>query len=205
MNPEDEQQEPGPPKSRKRTIGQWLWRRPQRWFLFGIPAGGFLAFVIGAGFWIGFDTTVKATNSLEFCISCHEMKNFVYPEYAESVHAQNASGVSATCADCHVPTAFFPKMARKIQATLVEVPSHFMGKIDTQEKFDAHKREMAERVWAGMRANNSRECRDCHSYETMSADLQGRQAQRRHSLEYREATGKTCIDCHQGIAHSLPE
>jgi len=32
------------------------------------------------------------------------------------------------------------KMARKIQAAPVKVPSHFMGKTDTQEKFDAHKR-----------------------------------------------------------------
>ena len=55
-------------------------------------------------------------------------------------------------------------MARKIQATLVEVPSHFMGKIHTQEKFDAHKREIAERIWETMRSNNSRECRECHSY-----------------------------------------
>lgn len=53
-----------------------------------------------------------------------------------------------------------------------------------------------------MRTNDSREC---HSYEAMSADKQSRQGLRRQSLEYREATGRTCIDCHQGIVHSLPE
>jgi nitrate/TMAO reductase-like tetraheme cytochrome c subunit len=190
---------------RCKAFGHWLWCRPRRWFLFGIPAGGFLAFAIGAGFWISFDATIKATNTMGFCTSCHAMATFVYPDYQNSSHYNNRSGVRVECADCHVPRAFFPKMSRKIQASLVELPGHFLGRINTQEKFDAHKLVMAERVWAGMRATDSRECRACHSYEAMSASLQNRQAQRRHSLDYREATGRTCIDCHQGIAHKLPE
>ncbi|MFU8833229.1 MAG: NapC/NirT family cytochrome c, partial [Wenzhouxiangella sp.] len=114
------------------------------------------------------------------------------------------SGVSAECRDCHVPKPFFPKMGAKIKATLVEVPGHLTGKISTEEKFLEHKLELAEKVWARMKANDSRECRNCHSYEVMSAELQNRTAQRRHSEEYREATGSTCIDCHKGIVHSLP-
>lgn len=205
MNNEDQQESEEPKVSRRKALGRWLWRRPRRWFLFGIPAGGFLAFFIGAAFWVSFDTTVKATNTMEFCTSCHAMANYVYPEYQNSSHYSNRSGVRVTCADCHVPTAFMPKMVTKIRASMVELPGHFLGRIDTEEKFNAHKPVMAERVWERMRANDSRECRDCHSYEAMSADLQNRQALRRHSLEYREATGRTCIDCHQGIAHSLPE
>lgn len=172
---------------------------------FGIGTLLIVGIIIGAFAWQGFNSVVAYTSTNDFCTSCHEMESFVYPEYTESHHFSNRSGVRADCKDCHVPKSFFPKMATKIRAGLVEVPGHLMGRIDTQEKFDAHKLEMAERVWARLEASDSRECRDCHSYDAMSEDLQDRQAQRRHSEEYREATGKTCIECHKGVAHELPE
>lgn len=183
------------------------------WRAFTSPSSRFAAgtllitgVVVGILAWQGFDSVVAYTSTNEFCTSCHEMEAFVYPEYAASKHYSNASGVRADCQDCHVPKAFFPKMATKIRASLVEVPGHLLGRIDTQEKFDAHKLEMAERVWERLEATDSRECRECHSYEAMSDEHQDRFAQRRHSLEYREATGNmTCIDCHKGVAHELPE
>lgn len=196
----------GPDEGKKGNgFWAWLWRRPQRWFLLGIPAGGVVALVLGIVLTGGFLTTVEATNSLEFCTSCHEMEAFVYEEFQQSPHYNNASGVQAICADCHVPKAFVPKMMRKLQATVNEIPAHFTGKIDTREKFEEHRKELAERVWARMRANNSKSCRNCHSYDAMDMEAQDRNAQRRHSPEYREATGRTCIDCHEGIAHELPE
>lgn len=187
--------------------GKWarLWQRPRSRWLLGIPAGGVLALIVGAVLWEGVHYSLKATNTLEFCISCHEMEAFVYEPYKESAHYQNAAGVRAVCADCHVPEALVPKIMRKVQATFNEVPGHLMGKIDTQEKFDAHLPEMAMSVWAGMRANNSRECRSCHSYDAMATQMQGRSAAKKHSLEWRERFGDTCIDCHFGIAHKLPE
>src|ERR1019366_6116593 len=40
-----------------------------------------LFFVLGIIFWGGFNTGLEATNTLEFCISCHEMRDNVYQEY----------------------------------------------------------------------------------------------------------------------------
>lgn len=57
----------------------------------------------GVFFWGGFNTTLHATNSLEFCITCHEMCDNVYEEYTHTVHYRNASGVRAVCSDCLVP------------------------------------------------------------------------------------------------------
>lgn len=78
-----------------------------------------------------------------------------------------------------------------------------LGTIDTPEKFEANRLAMAERVWAEMKANDSHECRNCHSYETMDFDAQ------RHTsapaMQMAKETGMTCIDCHKGIAHKLPE
>lgn len=182
-----------------------LWQRPRSRWLIGIPIGGFLAVVVGAMLWEGMHFSLRATNTMEFCVSCHEMNEFVFEEYKETPHYQNASGVRAGCPDCHVPKALVPKVARKIQAALNEVPGHFFGVIDTREKFEAHRPEMAKNVWSGMKENNSRECRSCHSYEAMSAQMQGRSASKKHSVEWRERFGDTCIDCHYGIAHKMPE
>ena len=180
-----------------------LWRRPKAWYWFGIPFGGLLMFVAGIIFWGGFHTAMEATNTLSFCTSCHEM-SYVYEEYQQTVHYKNASGVRAICSDCHVPKPWAHKVIRKIKATN-ELFHKMLGTINTKEKFEANRLAMAQRVWEDMRATNSRECRNCHSLETMNLEIQDRQAQRRHTLEWFEEKGETCTDCHEGIAHALPE
>lgn len=163
--------------------------------LFG-AAGGIL-------FWGGFNTALEATNTLEFCTSCHEMRDFVYEEYKQSAHYQNSSGVRAICADCHVPKAWTAKVARKIRATFNEVPHKVLGSIDTREKFEAKRLELAQHVWDEMKANDSRECRNCHSREAMVLANQKPRARAQHQDALK--TGETCIDCHQGIAHKKPQ
>ena len=95
-------------------------------------------------------------------------------------------------------------MLRKIGATFKELPHKVMGTINTKEKFEAHRLELAEEVWATMKANNSRECRNCHSREAMDLANQDKSARKKHSLERMKEKGETCIDCHKGIAHELP-
>ena len=181
-----------------------LWRKPRRWWLLGIPAGGFAMFVIGIIFWGGFNMFMEHTNTLEFCISCHEMQDTVYQEYKETVHYKNSSGVRAICSDCHVPKPWGPKLLRKIYASN-ELLHTMLGTVDTVEKFEAKRLEMAERVWTSMRETDSRECRNCHAYGTMDLELQDRSARKKHDPERLAKSGKTCIDCHDGIAHNLPE
>jgi cytochrome c-type protein NapC len=188
----------------RKSFWTWLWERPARRWLLGIPVGAFLALGAGAVGWIAFEATLHMTNTEAFCVSCHEMKDNVYAEYVGTIHDKNRTGVRATCPDCHVPKAFHHKMLRKMQASLNELPSHFLGKIDTPAKFEAHRAEMAENVWASMRATDSRECRNCHAMDHMNLEVQDKSAQRKHKAAL-EKKDKTCIDCHQGIAHKLPE
>ncbi|WP_409500837.1 NapC/NirT family cytochrome c [Mannheimia glucosida] len=149
--------------------------------------------------WSGFNAGLAYTNTEEFCSDCH--MNDVVPEYRASAHYSNRSGVKAICSDCHVPHEFFPKWQRKIIAAK-EVYAHFTGKVDTKEKFEAHRGEMAEREWARMKANGSQECRNCHNFDDMDFTQQKNIAQQMHALAQEQ--GKTCIDCHKGIAHNLP-
>ncbi len=183
----------------------WRWfKRPS--VLMGQGVLLVIGLVAGIIFWGGFNTAMEATNTLEFCISCHEMRDTVYVEYQQSVHFKNASGVRAICSDCHVPHAWGPKMVRKVQAS-AEVWGKLTGVIDTPEKFEANRLRLATHVWKVMKETDSRECRNCHSFDAMNFD-----AQRARSKEKMEPVahgtdlsgGSTCIDCHKGIAHKLP-
>jgi cytochrome c-type protein NapC len=133
------------------------------------------------------------------------MRDNVYPEYKKTIHYTNRTGVRATCPDCHVPKPWIYKVQRKIQATFKELPNKILGKIDTREKFIAHREEMAESVWAAMKATDSRECRNCHELVHMDLAKQDKNAQKKHSSVIEGESRKTCIECHQGIAHTLPE
>ncbi|RLV58971.1 cytochrome C [Parashewanella curva] len=165
-----------------------------------LTVGGFVAGII---FWGGFNTALEATNTEKFCISCHEMRDNVYQELKTTIHFTNRSGVRATCPDCHVPHKWTNKIARKMQASK-EVWGKIFGTINTREKFEAHRRELAEHEWARLKANDSLECRNCHNFNYMDFTRQSPRAARAHSTAL--ASGeKTCIDCHKGIAHHLPD
>ena len=163
-----------------------------------------VGFVAGIIFWGGFNTGMEATNRMEFCISCHEMRDTVYEEYKTSVHYSNRTGVRAICSDCHVPKDWVHKMKRKIQASW-ELWGKLTGSISTREKFQAKRLEMAKSEWARMKASDSRECRNCHSYEGMNAGIQDESAKTKHLQAAKPNSGKTCIDCHKGLTHELPE
>jgi len=167
--------------------------------LFGASVGAALFFmVVGVIFWGGFHTAMEATNTLDFCISCHEMEDNVYKEYKETVHFSNRSGVRATCSNCHVPDPWVHKVVRKIQATN-ELLHKALGTIDTPEKFDEHRLELARNVWAAMKSTDSRECRNCHDFASMNPEDQKKRSRKQH-INGMQA-GNTCIDCHKGIAH----
>jgi cytochrome c-type protein NapC len=161
--------------------------------------------LIGAGaawlLWSTFVVSVEASSSNEFCNACHEM-DIVFAEYRQSSHFSNPSGVRAQCHDCHVPRSWPGKIRRKAVATFVEVPSKIMGRISTPEKFEARRQEFAEHVWAEMKSNDSRECRECHDRDAMRFDKQRKAARATHQAAFAE--GETCIDCHKGIVHNLP-
>lgn len=161
-----------------------------------------VGFFSGIIFWGGFNTAMEATNTMDFCIGCHEMRDNVYKEYKETIHYSNRSGVRAVCSDCHVPKDWTHKIMRKIQASK-EVWGKITGVIDTKEKFEAHRFDMAKREWARMKARDSIECRNCHNFDAMSPELQKKTPYKKHMAAKEQ--GKSCIDCHKGIAHQLPK
>lgn len=161
-----------------------------------------VGFFSGIIFWGGFNTGMEATNTLEFCTTCHEMRDTVYQEYKETIHYSNRTGVRAICSDCHVPKDWTHKLIRKARASF-EIWGKLTGSIDTKEKFEKMRIKLATDEWERMKASDSRECRNCHSFEAMSSELQKQTPYKKHMKA--KAEGKTCIDCHKGIAHHLPK
>ncbi len=157
--------------------------------------------IFGAFGMTAFDATMHATNTDAFCVSCHELRDNALEEFVGTPHHTNASGKVAGCGDCHVPKEFVPKMMRKFRAA-GEVYHHLLGTIDTPEKYDEHRLWMAKKTWAFMNARDSQECRNCHDTASWDLELQSLKARNYHSEAL--SRGKTCIDCHKGLAHDLP-
>ncbi len=174
-------------------------RKPSsKYSVFALVMGGAFIAVVGV---ITMNTTLAYFSTNEFCTSCHTMQQN-YEEYKQSLHYSNAKGIRADCTDCHQPKDFIPKIWRKMGA-VKDLYHHFItGKIDTPEKFEEKRLEMAQTVWKRMKDNNYKTCTTCHSYEAMDHTKQSPQA----ALEMKQASkdNLACIECHKGIAHELP-
>lgn len=181
-----------------KRLTEWIRVNPGKALIYLLVSGG----LAGAALWVGFNNVIVATNKLEFCVSCHAMEQLVYKEYQKSIHYKNPTGVRATCSDCHVPKEWGPKMIRKIRA-VNDIWHTLIGSVDTPEKFETKRLAMAEHVWDSMKINDSRECRNCHAKEAMDFHKQSNRAQEK--MQPGLEKGKTCIDCHKGIAHKLPD
>ncbi len=180
-----------------------LWnalRRPSaRWSVLALVAIGI---VIGIALIVLPHVGIKVTSTTEFCVSCHSMQP-VYEEYKQSVHFQNASGVRAECHDCHIPPDIPGMVKRKLEASNDIYQTFIAHSIDTPEKFEAKRAELAEREWARMKENNSATCRSCHNYDAMDHAKQHPEAARQMKVAAKD--NQSCIDCHKGIAHQLPD
>ncbi len=159
--------------------------------------------VLGALFFGSAGSFMVYANSEQFCAnSCHEM-DALKQEHKGTIHDVNRSGVRATCNDCHVPHEYIPNYLAKL-GLVSDLWGHYVThSIDTKEKFEAKRYELARRVWIYMKGNDSRECRHCHTTAKMDPEKQTEKAQRRH--EKGRLEGLTCIECHFSIAHKEPD
>ena len=160
--------------------------------------------VVGVVFFGSGAAFMVYANSENFCAnSCHEMTSTVAVEYKGTIHDTNRSGVRATCNDCHVPHGYIPNYIAKL-GLFSDLWGHFVThSIDTKEKFEAKRYELAKRVWVYMKDNDSRECRHCHTTTKMDPEKQSEKAQKRHEKARNE--GLTCVDCHFAISHKEPD
>jgi len=168
-----------------------------------IAAGALVAAGLVAGIVAvpSFNYVIHETSSDAFCLTCHA--NDVGLELAGTIHHDNPLGFHVTCEQCHLPQEYVPKLIKKARSGVKDVYHTLLGTIDTPEKFEAHRMTMARTTWAEMRADDSRACRHCHDPNAWDLAAQTEKARRFHAGAL--SRGKTCIDCHKGLAHELPE
>lgn len=170
-----------------------------RWPVLALVALGVAAGAIAT---IGTQVMVHVTGTDEFCGgACHSMQ-WVAREHGESSHHVNRTGVGAGCHDCHIPKAYPALLWYKTKAGIKDVVQEARGIISTEEKFKKERPRMAQLVWDEYKANDSRACRNCH---TFSAAIVAKQKEFVRPMHQQVLEGKaTCIDCHKGIAHTAP-
>ena len=188
---------------RRGLIGR-TWRRLRspsaRWSVLALVVIGI---VIGFVATAGTQVMVAVTGTDKFCgTTCHSMQ-WVAKEHQASVHVANRTGVKAGCHDCHIPHNYPELLWYKAIAGTKDVIGEVRGVMDTEAKFKAKRKEMAEHVWAEYKGNDSRACRYCHQFTKEVIAKQKEMVQPIHTMVM-QGQG-TCIDCHQGIAHTAPE
>jgi len=184
--------------SRWRRVFATLLRPSSRWSVLALLV---LGVAIGSVGVIGTQVAVHATGTNEFCVSCHEMTT-VQTEYHDTGHFSNRTGVRAGCSDCHIPHAYPEKLWLKALSGTRDIYGHLTGVINTPEKFEARRQVMAASEQARLLKNGSAECRYCHDPAAMNPAKQ-KSASRTGHQEAKDS-GKTCIECHRGIAHNEP-
>ena len=172
---------------------------PRRSVLTLVVVGIIVGFVATAGTQV----MVHVTGTNEFCsTSCHSMQ-WVAAEYKKSVHAVNHTGTGAGCHDCHIPKDYPRLLFYKARAGIKDAIGEMTGVIGTEDKFKKERARMAKHVWDEYKANDSQQCRNCHTFTPEIVKAQKDFVQPMHQQVL--AGQGTCIDCHKGIAHTSPE
>jgi len=179
------------------------WRRLRspsgRGSVFALVAVGVVLSAIAI---IGTQAMVHVTGTDAFCGgACHSMQ-WVATEHQAGTHGATRTGVRATCHDCHIPREYPHLLWYKAAAGTKDVIGEMRGVIDTEAKFQAERRRMAELVWHEYKENDSRACRGCHVF---SAEVLAKQQEAAKGSHAAVLEGRaTCIDCHKGVGHLAP-
>ncbi|MFN7249414.1 MAG: cytochrome c3 family protein [Anaerobacillus sp.] len=128
---------------------------------------------IGIALYAGTVTAIKATDTGEFCSSCHVMDT-VYESFSRSPHGK------LDCNDCHAPTDnIVNKMVFKAKAGMGHIYMNTLGASKIPDVL--HATESSVEVV-------NQNCISCHQYtlENVAHDSKG-----------------TCIGCHRQVPHGL--
>lgn len=160
-----------------------------------IAGGAIGAVVIVAGTFVNSYTSTEA-----FCTSCHSMATLAAdPHYQQSAHRTNASGVLASCADCHVQSNnWFVETYSHITDGIRDGIAEYTHNYNDAAVWAARLPALVQRVRDEMQREKSVTCRKCHDPEQIHPATPAGQAG--HAML---AQGKlTCVTCHSDVAHA---
>ena len=170
------------------------WRLPMlitRHVLFALVVGsvGGMLFIL---FLIRFD---HFTSTREFCTTCHSM-TFASEFYERSPHFNSASGVRASCGDCHVSEGVFAATWDHLMGTGDLVAQIFGPDYDDPVVNTLLMPESAFRARRWFEKTDSATCTRCHEL----AAIQGSRPDT-NAIHLEETDGKHCVSCHINLVH----
>jgi nitrate/TMAO reductase-like tetraheme cytochrome c subunit len=162
-----------------------------RHVLFALLLGG----LAGIGFMVFLTEFDHFSSTEAFCTTCHSMELVAEP-YRKSPHYRPASGVRASCGDCHVSEGVFA-------ATW----DHFIGGKDLFNQLFGpnyddpainmlHMPEAAFSTREWFKKRNSATCKRCHVKEAIFGSRPDTVA-----IHTEDAKDKSCIECHYNLVH----
>jgi len=162
---------------------------------------GITGVLLGMALVLGAEQLDRLTTTEAFCASsCHSMQAYLAdePTYKNSIHRTTSSGVQAGCADCHIPKGLLPATWSHIIDGSRDLYGELTNDYQQPELWQARRVELAWRVRDKMLADDSRNCRACHTREIVPT--QRPRGQRQHELAQREKI--SCIGCHFNLVHA---
>ena len=162
-----------------------------RHVLFALVAGG-VGGVVFMFFLLEFD---DYTSSNAFCTTCHSM-TYAEESYRQSAHYDSASGVRASCGDCHVSEGIVMATYDHAVGTKDLIKQLFGANYDDPVVSLLHLPEAAFAAREWFRKRDSATCKRCHTLDA----IQGTRANTA-AIHQEETDGKTCIDCHLNLVH----
>lgn len=172
--------------------------RMNRWLrILGLLAVGGL---VGAVAIIASIEVNHRTSSEAFCTSCHSMAGLgADPNYLQSAHRSNNQGVTAGCADCHIPrTNWFIETYTHVASGVRDIWAETTNDFSNPKVWETRRIALAHEVRDIMRRQDSVTCRSCHDASAIRPTSRAGQAA--HAL-LRDGR-MTCIDCHFNLVHA---
>lgn len=162
-----------------------------RHVLIALVVGG-VGGVLFMAFLLEFD---HYTSTNAFCTTCHSM-TYADDTYRQTVHYDSASGVRASCGDCHVSEGVFAATRDHAIGSKDLFKQLFGPDYDDPVINTLHLPEAAFAARKWFKARDSATCMRCHTQEA----IQGKRADTA-AIHREETEGKSCIDCHYNLVH----
>ncbi|RKT45135.1 cytochrome c3 family protein [Thiocapsa rosea] len=135
------------------------------------------------------------TSTNAFCTTCHSM-TYAEESYRQTVHYDSASGVRASCGDCHVSEGVFAATWDHAVGSKDLFKQLFGPDYDDPVINALHLPEAAFAARRWFQARDSATCKRCHTQDA----IQGKRADTA-AIHREETDGKSCIDCHYNLVH----
>lgn len=169
------------------------------WVLIAIATGGIVIGMVTSFVTV---VAVKQTSGVNFCSSCHSMKPMA-EAYRNSVHGgYGESGVTAACADCHLPhESTMGYMIQKVRTGMWDL---WVESTHDTSKIDWHERREHSREWV-----YDSGCLHCHE-NLLHGTRPNKKAFIAHKAYFSKKLliegheGKEyakCVDCHKHVGH----